>query len=68
MKSKLPLSVMEKLLKKAGAKRVSETAKTELSSHLEAKARAVSAKAIEFSTHAGRKTIKKEDINLVLEN
>lgn len=61
----LPTTVMEKLIKKAGATRVSESAKIALLSSIQTKAEEISQKAILFSQHAGRKTVKKEDIELV---
>lgn len=60
----LPISVMEALLKKAGATRVGESAKKELKELLEKKAEEITKKAIVFSNHAGRKTIREEDIEL----
>ena len=60
----LPLAAMEKLMKRAGAPRVSEDAKDALREVLEEIGLDVSAKAIKFSTHSGRKTIKRADIKL----
>ncbi len=68
MKYKLPILVMEKILKKSGAKRISENSKKELRKQLEKKAIETSEKAKQAAEHAGRKTVKEEDINLVLEN
>ncbi|MFH1589972.1 MAG: histone [archaeon] len=60
----LPLAAMEKLMKKAGAERVSEDAKTVLSDILEEFGQEISEAALKFAMHAGRKTIKAEDIKL----
>jgi len=60
----IPLASMEKLIRKSGAHRVSESAKEELRKILEDKAENISKKAIMFVKHAGRKTIKEEDIQL----
>ena len=60
----LPLAVMEKLMKNAGAERVSEDAKKELKDVLEQTAQKISETAIKFALHAGRKTIKASDIKL----
>ena len=64
----LPLSVMELLLKKAGAKRVSESAKIELQNALVKKIEEIGKKAMIFANHAGRKTIKKKDIELSIKS
>ena len=64
---KLPVSAMENLLKKAGAKRVSESAKDELAKHLIKKIETTTAKSQELAEHASRKTIKKQDIEMALD-
>lgn len=63
---KLPTSTMEILLKKAGAERVSESAKEEILNILLKKIEKTSAKSQEFAEHANRKTIKKKDIEMSL--
>lgn len=60
----LPLAVMEKILKAAGAERVSDKAKEEFKAVLEDIALELGAAAVKFSLHAGRKTVKAEDIKL----
>ena len=60
----LPLASVDKLIRKAGAHRVSEGASKELSTHLEETAKAVAREAITLANHAGRKTVKAEDIKL----
>ena len=60
----IPLASMEKLIRKSGAQRVSECAKEELRKILEVKAEDISKKATMFAKHAGRKTIKEEDVQL----
>lgn len=60
----LPLATMEKLLKKAGAARVSEDAKDALRELLEDAAAGIGAKAIQFAQHSGRKTVKAVDVKL----
>jgi DNA-binding protein len=62
--ARLPVFSMEKLQKKAGAKRVSESAKEELQKTLEKEIEQKTKKAMLFAKHAGRKTIKKEDVFL----
>jgi DNA-binding protein len=66
IKKVLPLAAMESLLKKAGAERVSDSAKVALKEVLEEIAAGIAAKAVRFSTHAGRKTIKAGDIKLAV--
>jgi len=57
---------MEKLLKKYGAKRVSEDAKSALSEALEEMGKKIGEKAQKYSEHSGRKTIKSKDIKLAV--
>lgn len=57
---------MEKLLKKYGAKRVSESAKTTLSEALEEIGKKIGEKASKYAEHSGRKTIKAKDIKLAV--
>jgi len=58
----LPVAAMEKLLKKAGAHRVSLSAKEALREFLEDIGEKIGEKAIRMAKHSKRKTIKKEDI------
>ncbi|MBC8500505.1 MAG: histone family protein [DPANN group archaeon] len=60
----IPLAAMERLIKKAGAERVSEDAKASLRDILEEFGEEVSEAAIKFAVHAGRKTVKADDIKL----
>jgi len=62
----LPLAAMEKLLKKSGAPRVSEDAKTALKDVLEEYADQVGQKAVRIALHSGRKTVKAGDIKVAL--
>lgn len=63
----IPLAAMEKLMKRAGSERVSEEAKDELRIVLEKKGEEIANHAIKLARHAGRKTIKAEDIKLASE-
>lgn len=58
----LPLAAMEKLLKKAGAPRVSVDGKEALREVLEDIAEEIGEKAVRLAKHSGRKTVKKADI------
>ena len=61
----LPLAAMEALLKKkGGAARVSDSAKEALREILEDLAEQIGQKAVKMASHAGRKTVKGEDIKL----
>ncbi len=60
----IPLAAMERLLKRAGAHRVAEEAKRALKQALEDHAEHVGQRAVKYASHAGRKTVKADDIKL----
>ena len=60
----LPLTPFERILKKAGAKRVSHEALKEFSNVMEEKLMKVATEAAFLAKHAGRKTVLEEDIKL----
>ncbi len=60
----LPLAAMEKLIKKSGGARVADKAKAALKDVLELRAEKISERAVKLAMHAGRKTVKAEDIKL----
>ena len=62
--SEFGLSVMYRILKKAGAERVSDESANELRRILEEVGTSIAKSAVEMSVHAGRKTIKAEDVRL----
>ncbi len=62
--SELGLSPMYRILKKSGAERVSDESANELRRVIEEIAESIAKNAVDMSTHAGRKTIKAEDIKL----
>jgi len=62
----IPLAAMEKIMKEAGADRVGESAKVALKNIIEEKAEEISKRAIKFALHAGRKTIKANDVKLAI--
>lgn len=65
VKRLIPLAAMEKVLKDAGADRVSDKAKEALKEVIEDKADELAKQAVSYAMHAGRKTVKEEDIKLV---
>ncbi|MCK5281920.1 MAG: NFYB/HAP3 family transcription factor subunit [Nanoarchaeota archaeon] len=62
----IPLAAMEKIMRKAGANRVSDDSKEALKEVIEDKAKEISGRAIKFAMHAGRKTVKAGDIKLAV--
>jgi len=62
--SELPIAAIDRLIRKAGAERVSEDAAVELSKILSEVATDISKQAIELARHAKRKTVTSEDIKL----
>jgi histone H3/H4 len=60
--SELSTAPMHRLLKKAGAERVSEEAAEELRRVLEEVGMMISTEAIRRALSAGRKTVRKEDV------
>jgi histone H3/H4 len=60
--SELAVAPMHRICKKAGADRVSEAAAKELAKVLEEIGVKIAKEALDFAMHAGRKTIKSEDI------
>ena len=55
---------MYRILKKSGAQRVSDESAAELRRVIEEIAEAIAKNAVEDANHAGRKTVKAEDVKL----
>lgn len=60
----LPNAPIERILRKAGADRVSDSAVQELKAAVEEAGKEISREAIEMAEHAERNTVKKEDIEM----
>ena len=62
--SELGLSAMYRILKKSGAERVSDESVDELRRIIEDIAVEIAKSAVDMAKHAGRKTVKSEDVKL----
>jgi len=60
----LAIAAMHRICKKAGAERVSESAAIQLAKVLEEIGIKIGREAVDFAMHAGRKTVKAEDIEI----
>ncbi len=61
--AQLPIAPVTRLVRNAGAERVSEEASMALVEILEAEGDKIAKRAVSLAKHAGRKTVKKEDID-----
>jgi DNA-binding protein len=64
----LGLATMYRVIKKSGGQRVSDEAANELRKILEDLSLRIARQAVDLSNHAGRKTIKSDDIRLAAKN
>jgi len=60
----LAVAPMHRICKKAGADRVSETAAKQLAKVLDEIGVKIAKEALDYAMHAGRKTLKSEDIEI----
>jgi histone H3/H4 len=60
----LPVAAIDRVIRKAGAKRVSEGAAIALAEVLEERAIAIASEAARLAEHAGRRTVRDVDIRL----
>ncbi len=63
-KTELPVAPLYRILRKAGAKRVSEEAKLAFVETIIEIAERIAERAVELAKHAGRKTVQEEDVKL----
>ena len=63
--SAIPLKAAERILRKAGAKRVSKAASEEFSKFLEELAGGIARDAAQLAQHSGRVTVTEQDVLMV---
>lgn len=66
-KSLLSQNAMNKLMRRAGALRVADSAKQALAEVLEEKGLEIGTEAKKYAEHAGRKTVTEKDIKLAVQ-